>query len=963
MVDEPMKLVIGISGSPTPTVTWLKDGNPIVGAKISNNDGVAQLEIPRAKRSDTGKYQIKVENQIDFATAEIYVFVYEAPKTDPTRLPASNEFNLMVQVPLRINVGQTTVTGVNEHNPIGRTTVFNNDDLAKLEIPKAERSDTEKKQIKVGNEIDSDTAGIYVFLRDKPGAPGVPKCKTTTEDSITLSWTPPNREGGSPVTRYVLERGEKGDDVWETRSYSVNQVTEFTATSLQEGKEYEFRVAACNNAGTGEFSNYSEPFKVQSPQDTKRNIQDSCIFDGRLILLDRNQIRTLEKSLDKEIGKGRIGTVYRSNNKEIFGITVAVKKIKTEEHANQIRREKIVSRLMNPFLLPLLAVVEKSNEECWFITPYCENGDLYDAIKRGEKEKDNKNNTEEISINNQATRVKILLHIALAIEYIHTEVPNVRGPILHKDIASKNVVLDKYLNARLADFGLAREKDDDMSTLGGRKHYDHPKVGTGCDEDYFDYYNFGVIIREMLTSLGPEGEKNHFLKKMDNDQIEKRLDKNVWKCKETRDKLKELSQKCLKEDVAWKIEDFKSNVVDTLRVMFSEFSCDIFENRGESTCHQCIINPIVSTEKSSLTNDYDNCRQRIQVCMACEKNIFLNPITCYCGAKLKSAIGCNWGALLVAGDDESPDNAAVMKREILELERLVTSQAPRIIGIRQQNVKTVLPSENNIEKMSAWKQIQKHLAAFNKDEEINTLLIYFSCHGESSVEGNMFHLGQKEYISADDFQKELDKLNRINQLIIFLDRCFPPMVKFTDRMFIQINACSDKDAAVLKKEGSWFTKYVIQGLKARSEERKCSKDCQHCVDYWKPKTEYISVFDLFDYVNKHLQRKAPKPHWQGKGVGENIAFFTDEVVEIRFTSKDDKTDARLPLGYLKHFDEVKERLFEAFGVDQRTHDVKIQKETFRQDQPYDDCDTLERVMQAWLQRLPLVVTFSAQSIN
>jgi hypothetical protein len=230
-------------------------------------------------------------------------------------------------------------------------------------------------------------------------------------------------------------------------------------------------------------------------------------------------------------------------------------------------------------------------------------------------------------------------------------------------------------------------------------------------------------------------------------------------------------------------------------------------------------------------------------------------------------------------------------------------------------VKTVVPSENNVEKMSAWTQIQKHIKAFSEDEEIDTLLIYFSCHGESSAEGNMFHLGKKEYISSDDFQKELDKLKEIDQLIIFLDRCFPPMVKFTDRKFIQINACSDKDAAVLKEEGSLFTKYVIQGLKARSEERECSKDCQHCVDYWKPKTEYISVFALFDYVNNHLQRKAPKPHWQGKGVGKNIAFFTGEVVEIKFTSKDEKSEKRyapLPLSYLKHFDELRERLLEAF---------------------------------------------------
>ena len=44
--------------------------------------------------------------------------------------------------------------------------------------------------------------------------------------------------------------------------------------------------------------------------------------------------------------------------------------------------------------------------------------------------------------------------------------------------------------------------------------------------------------------------------------------------------------------------------------------------------------------------------------------------------------GSKWGALLVAGDDDDQEKAKIMKEEILELERVITSQTPRIIGIR-----------------------------------------------------------------------------------------------------------------------------------------------------------------------------------------------------------------------------------------------------------------------------------------
>lgn len=56
----------------------------------------------------------------------------------------------------------------------------------------------------------------YIFLcsSDKPGAPSVPECKGTTEDSITLSWSPPRKDGGSPISGYRLEKREKGDKKW-----------------------------------------------------------------------------------------------------------------------------------------------------------------------------------------------------------------------------------------------------------------------------------------------------------------------------------------------------------------------------------------------------------------------------------------------------------------------------------------------------------------------------------------------------------------------------------------------------------------------------------------------------------------------------------------------------------------------------------------------------------------------------
>lgn len=94
-----------------------------------------------------------------------------------------------------------------------------------------------------------------------PDAPDQPVCVTADEDSITISYSAPFNDGGSPINGYHIERKERKSSRWVkvTREPTLELV--YTATGLVQNNKYEFRVYAENAAGLSEPSQLS-PFII-----------------------------------------------------------------------------------------------------------------------------------------------------------------------------------------------------------------------------------------------------------------------------------------------------------------------------------------------------------------------------------------------------------------------------------------------------------------------------------------------------------------------------------------------------------------------------------------------------------------------------------------------------------------------------------------------------------------------------
>lgn len=88
----------------------------------------------------------------------------------------------------------------------------------------------------------------------RPWAPQPPVVSEVHATSCTVTYQPPRDDGGAPCS-YILERRTPGpDSEWIKVNDSPITDLQYTVDKLTPATQYEFRVAAVNKEGTGQFS-------------------------------------------------------------------------------------------------------------------------------------------------------------------------------------------------------------------------------------------------------------------------------------------------------------------------------------------------------------------------------------------------------------------------------------------------------------------------------------------------------------------------------------------------------------------------------------------------------------------------------------------------------------------------------------------------------------------------------------
>ncbi|KAL4563394.1 hypothetical protein LXL04_027435 [Taraxacum kok-saghyz] len=228
----------------------------------------------------------------------------------------------------------------------------------------------------------------------------------------------------------------------------------------------------------------------------KRRTNDKD-FEGMSLQTISFSLRQLKSATDNfnesnKIGEGGFGPVYKGTLSD--DTVVAVKQLSAQsrqgnrEFLNEIG---VISCLQHPNLVKLHGCCIEG-DQLLLVYEYMENNSLANALFESKK---------SVLMLDWATRFKICIGIARGLAFLHEES---RIKIVHRDIKATNVLLDKDLNPKISDFGLARLNEDEkthVSTrVAGTIGYMAPEYALwGYLSDKADVYSFGVLALEIVS--------------------------------------------------------------------------------------------------------------------------------------------------------------------------------------------------------------------------------------------------------------------------------------------------------------------------------------------------------------------------------------------------------------------------------------------------------------------------------
>ena len=194
-----------------------------------------------------------------------------------------------------------------------------------------------------------------------------------------------------------------------------------------------------------------------------------------------------------QIGEGAFGKVYKARSTK-DGVMTAVKVMDTTKMPPKFREQflpreiDMLTKIRHPSVLEIYDIF-RSAGKIYIFMEFAPNGSLTSKLKNGPLP--------------EHEAKKWFRQITEGIYFMHKELR-----ICHRDIKTDNILLDANNNAKLCDYGFAREvseRDGVSRTLCGTAPYYCPEMIENGKYDPFkaDCWALGVMLFVMLTQKFP----------------------------------------------------------------------------------------------------------------------------------------------------------------------------------------------------------------------------------------------------------------------------------------------------------------------------------------------------------------------------------------------------------------------------------------------------------------------------
>ncbi|XP_058192235.1 receptor-like protein kinase FERONIA [Rhododendron vialii] len=287
---------------------------------------------------------------------------------------------------------------------------------------------------------------------------------------------------------------------------NVSKVFQKAIEFLAKGADIKWKKRKANSQSEGILNRRDTEDRIrhhQLPEDLRLSVQRSNIIKAEnLAFLEKEEgLESLEL-----IGRGVSGEVYKAELPGSNGKIIAIKKITVVCYSDRrpndwkmqrIRSEiQIMGQIWHRNLIPLLAHVPCPNGHC-LVYEFMKNGSLEDILNQVSQ------GTRELD---WLARHKIAQGVAAGLEYLHMYI---KPRIIHRGLNPAKVLLDDDMEARIADFGLAKAVPDHdthvtTSNVAGTLGYIAPEYHqTMKFTDKCDIYSFGVLLGVLVIRRLP----------------------------------------------------------------------------------------------------------------------------------------------------------------------------------------------------------------------------------------------------------------------------------------------------------------------------------------------------------------------------------------------------------------------------------------------------------------------------